>query len=496
MARFQPGEQISNFKIESLLGEGGFGETYRALDTELHRQVAIKCLREAVRHDTEIQGRFWREARAEARLTHPNVCTIFEVDVPNEIIVMELVDGETLEKRRENGPLDKNKLINIVIAGADAMLHAHKNQVLHRDLSLDNIMITASDHVKVLDFGLAKLTDESPLTEDAHFAGKRPYMSPEQQIRPKEVDPRSDVFSFGVVIYRLVTGQFPYPKTFWEDPQPGSPPPFESYGLDAWTDLYQVVSTALEVEPEDRFPTMEALREGLVGVRQALARVERSLHFFDTSTLLEVVCPPVPTPDGQKQAKRAQDHFEVQHQRESAVTSATVMLELFEQVAKLYFEAQDRGLNGDRVVQGVVTEAKREMGSRRTSWDRLGWDHKMRFVSGAKGLFRSRLETMASQLALLEADMKILVSKFLDFAVGLRLPDRDARVLADAFSLEAARMFSEETRYQGQPYRLVIQHVGENLYTFVAGTPQDAGHPSNPQEPSDATAPTASQTHA
>ena len=478
--RFKDGEEVGRFIIGRLLGQGGFGEAYLALDKKLQRQVVIKCVRRDLRkslgwHKTlanEFEKRFWIEAIAQARLSHPNACTVFEVDELNQIIIMEFVDGVTLEEKRAKGPLSAIDLIDIVIAAAEAVADAHAKSVLHRDLTLRNVMLTTSGQVKVLDFGLAKLLDRPPFTSLPKAIGNPPYMSPEQLLRPLEVDARSDVFSFGVVIYRLVTFNYPYHRTFDQDPDPCQPPSFSSFGVDPWPELNSATLQALQLRPEDRFQTMQDFLDELLRVRHALTEAQRDLHFFDTSTLLEVLCPATPTKDGKMRSKRAKKQFEIQHAAKCATTSATVMAELVEEVFKLYFDAESRGLKSATLIQDIVANAKKDIAIARKrggrnanlSWDKLSWDEKRVFLSRAKGLFQPRLEALASQLVSVPANNAIFISRLFELAIDLRLDQRDAWVLAEVFSFQAAWVFSEEPRYLQSLYRSVLRQHGPNLY--------------------------------
>ena len=506
MSRFKNGDRIGKYVIVRLLGLGGFGESYLARDTRLDRPVAVKCLREDLRECLEgeeklvkeFHARFRIEALAQARVNHPNACNIIDVDDKNKIIIMEYVEGQTLEERRKRGPLPKKELIDIVIGAAEAVVEAHRKRVLHRDLTLKNIMVTASNQVKVLDFGLAKLIDQPHFTKLATVLGTVPYMSPEQQMSPKTVDERSDVFSFGVSIYRLVTGYFPYSKVFALDPEPGQPPPFDSFaGIDPWPDLNLLVVDALQVKPEDRFRSMEEMLGKLIEARQSLARVNRSLHFFDSSTLLEVVCPPVPTSAGQRRSKRAQHQFEVQHASDSAVTSGSVMAELLDRVFRLYFEAKERGLKKNPEVQRVVKNAKNVygIGSGQSSWEGLNPKYKMRFAFRARSLFLDKLQAIASQLAIVEANNHTLLLKFLhlsELTIKLQFPEefpkRDARILAEAFSLQSGWLYSEEKRYRRKPYKRILDSLGPNHYRLLDRAPL-IGNPSKGASPASAPPP-------
>jgi eukaryotic-like serine/threonine-protein kinase len=220
--RFDSGARLGPFEILGSLGAGGMGEVYRARDTRLGRTVAIKLLpTELVSAPGRRVERFRQEARAIARITHPNICTLHDVgeDGPAIFLVMEYLDGTTLARRLEAGPLPLSLALRIAIAIADALDHAHRNGVIHGDVKPANIMLTR-DSVKLLDFGLAKLAERDeqvPLdatrsgrfTEVGAIAGTVPYMAPEQ-IEGRDVDARTDIFSFGVVLYEMLCGRRPF----------------------------------------------------------------------------------------------------------------------------------------------------------------------------------------------------------------------------------------------------------------------------------------------
>jgi eukaryotic-like serine/threonine-protein kinase len=219
---FAAGPRFGPFEILEPLGAGGMGEVYRARDTRLDRIVAIKLLpREVVNAPGRRVERLRREARIIGRITHPNICTLHDVgeDGSTTFLVMEYVDGETLARRLEDGPLPLPLALRTAIGIADALDHAHRIGVVHRDLKPSNIMLTR-ESVKLLDFGLAKLTarDEEQLTDSTWSAqltdvgiimGTVPYMAPEQ-IEGREVDARTDIFALGVVLYEMVAGRRPF----------------------------------------------------------------------------------------------------------------------------------------------------------------------------------------------------------------------------------------------------------------------------------------------
>ena len=211
------GQTISHYRITEKLGGGGMGVVYKAEDTRLGRNVALKFLPEEMQQDSTARKRFLREAKSAAALDHPYICKIYEVGEEKEqsFISMEYIQGMTLSQKLKEGPLPLKKALETAVEIAEALETAHKGDIVHRDLKPSNIMLTPEGHVKVMDFGLAKrLTpvegqDEeeitTKLTKDDSILGTVPHMSPEQ-LRGQEVDARSDIFSFGVVLYEMLTG--------------------------------------------------------------------------------------------------------------------------------------------------------------------------------------------------------------------------------------------------------------------------------------------------
>ena len=265
------GNTLSHFKITAKLGEGGFGVVYQAEDTNLHRPVALKVLSASGLARPDTRARFMREARTAAALNHPNICTIYEVDEVDgqPFIAMELIEGQGLDARLATGePLALAEVTRIALRIARAMSAAHAAGIVHRDLKPANVMMTTDGGVKVLDFGLAKplatlneddvsgQTITAEMTKSGTILGTVSYMSPEQA-EGKVVDSRSDVFSFGVLLYQMTTGELPFrgesststlAKILDVDPQPLS---VLREGLPA--DLERIVRRCLEKKPDNRY---------------------------------------------------------------------------------------------------------------------------------------------------------------------------------------------------------------------------------------------------
>src|SRR5712692_1080058 len=216
-----PGTKLGPYEVQSPLGAGGMGEVYRARDTRLERTVAIKILPAQFSSDSARKQRFEREAKTISSLNHPHICVLYDVGHQDgmDYLVMECVEGETLARRLEKGPLPLEQVLKFGMQTADALDKAHRSGVVHRDLKPGNIMLTPTG-AKLLDFGLAKpavppataatltaaATQQSPVTEQGTIVGTFQYMSPEQ-VEGKELDGRSDIFSLGAVLYEMVTGK-------------------------------------------------------------------------------------------------------------------------------------------------------------------------------------------------------------------------------------------------------------------------------------------------
>ncbi len=243
--------------IEELIGQGGMGRVYRAQQPHLNRVVALKVLSAERAGDPEWLERFNREARALARLSHPHIVQVYDFgETPLPYLLMEHVDGVNLRQAMQNGGLTAREALTIVPNLCDALHYAHEHGVLHRDIKPENILIDTEGRVKLVDFGLAKLRDEGvlhfTLTQSGSKLGTLAYMAPEQVEKPAEVDHRADIYSLGVVLYEMLTGELPLGRF---------PTPSEANGVDARLD--GVVMRTLEKQPSKRFQTAAELKTSL-----------------------------------------------------------------------------------------------------------------------------------------------------------------------------------------------------------------------------------------
>jgi tetratricopeptide (TPR) repeat protein/predicted Ser/Thr protein kinase len=286
------GKTISHYKILDKLGEGGMGVVYKAQDTKLDRTVAIKFLPQHLTTDGVEKERFVHEAKAASALNHTNVTTIYEIDEfeGQTFIVMEYCEGETLREVIQKEPLSIRKVLDIAVQICEGLTIAHEKGIVHRDIKSDNIMLTPRGQVKIMDFGLAKLKGATKLTQSRTTLGTASYMSPEQAQR-EEVDHRSDIFSFGVVLYELLTGQLP----FQGDHEAAvlhaiiseEPLPVARFNNKVSAKLQDLVDKTLAKEKEERYQHID-------DVLADLRREKKSLEYVKTTQIPPEAIPAKP----------------------------------------------------------------------------------------------------------------------------------------------------------------------------------------------------------
>ncbi len=289
------GKTISHYHITSQLGEGGMGIVYEAEDTNLGRHVALKFLTPAMARDENLLQRFQREARAASSLNHPNICTIHGIEQheSEHFIVMELLDGESLEDRIRRGPLDIDSVLRLGTQIVDALESAHSKGIVHRDLKPANIFVTSRDQAKILDFGLAKIDRQKPdassniptaiavegLTSAGAMMGTIAYMSPEQA-RGEVTDSRTDLFSFGTVLYQMATGSLPFPgdtsAMVFDSILNKTPKSVTELNLTLPRELERIIGQALEKDRDLRYQNAADLKTALKRLKRDLSSGQHS----------------------------------------------------------------------------------------------------------------------------------------------------------------------------------------------------------------------------
>ena len=287
---FEPGEMLAHYKIQGALGRGGMGEVYLAEDTRLNRKVALKLLPPHFTVNPDRVRRFEREARAASALNHPNIVTIYEIGQSNttHFIATEFVDGKTLRQLINEKPFTLNETLNVSMQVADALSGAHAAGIVHRDIKPENIMIRQDGYVKILDFGLAKLTEQQTTDADLEtptllqsnpglVMGTVHYMSPEQA-RAKNVGVGTDIWSLGIVMYELLAGHVPFsgetPSHVMVSLMEDKLPPLKDHA-NVPEELDRFVTKALRKNQKERYQTAGQLARDLKNLKQELQQDSR-----------------------------------------------------------------------------------------------------------------------------------------------------------------------------------------------------------------------------
>jgi serine/threonine-protein kinase len=286
------GQTIGHYKILEELGRGGMGVVYKARDTKLDRIVALKFLPHHLTISEAERVRFLQEAKAAAALNHPNACSIFRIDEHDgqQFIEMEYVSGETLRHKTSMSPLNADEAIGYAIQIGEALQDAHSKGIVHRDVKSENIMVNEKNQIKVMDFGLAKLKGSLKLTKESSTVGTLSYMAPEQ-IQGGEADARSDIFSFGVVLFEMLTGQMPFrgehDAAIMYSVLNEEADSVLKYRSDLPPDVGRIIGRALEKDPADRYQHVDDMVSELRRLQKQTSKPSRPV---ETQS-------PVPLPD-------------------------------------------------------------------------------------------------------------------------------------------------------------------------------------------------------
>ncbi len=292
-----PGKILADkYKVIEVAGKGGMGIVYKAKDTKLKRNVALKFLPPELTKDKEAKERFVLEAQAAAALSHPNICTIHEINEEEgkSFIVMEYVEGQSLKNKIDRGPIDIEEALDIAIQVAEGMEQAHKKGIVHRDIKSANIMVTDAGQAKIMDFGLAKVKGGTLLTREGTTLGTVAYMSPEQA-RGEEVDQRSDIWSLGIVMYEILSGQLPFrgdrEASILYSVVHEEAKPVTAWNPDIPPELQQIINRSLKKKSEARYAFASEMLNDLKKYQDSL-RVEK-MGIFNLRSFLRKIRKPI-----------------------------------------------------------------------------------------------------------------------------------------------------------------------------------------------------------
>ncbi|EQB64037.1 MAG: hypothetical protein RBG1_1C00001G1616 [candidate division Zixibacteria bacterium RBG-1] len=422
------GKTVSHYKILEKIGEGGMGIVYKAQDTKLDRIVALKFLPQYLASDLSEKERFFHEAKTASALNHPNITTIHEIDEyeGQVYIVMEYVEGTTLKQIVEGEPISLKKVLDLAIQIGEGLLSAHEKQIVHRDIKSDNLKVTPKGQAKIMDFGLAKLKGATKLTKAGSTLGTAAYMSPEQA-SGEEVDQRSDIFSFGVVLYEMLTSKLPFGgehhsaiiySILNEEPQP-----LARFNNKVTPEIERIISKALAKDKEERYQHVDDLLADL-------RRERKGLEYAKSSILTQTYEPPKPKKKILKVLIPASvlvffallffilNPFKVEFTKEQTAQASQNSL------AVMYFEnipdPEDKDHTGEMLTNLLITSLSQAVGLEVISRERLYDIQKEIGQTEAKNITPS----LASQIALRAGVKTMLLGTILQKEPNLAVTSR------------------------------------------------------------------------
>jgi len=275
-------EIAGRYRLEGRLGFGGMSTVHRALDERLERRVAVKLLAEHLAEDPTFVSRFQREAQAAARLVHPNIVQVFDSGLDEgshqHFIVMEYIEGQSCaEILRDDGWVDVDEAVAIIEQACEGLHYAHRHGVVHRDVKPGNLLRAREGEVKLADFGIAKATEQSSITQVGSVLGTAAYLAPEQA-RGEEAGPRADLYALGVVAYQLIAGRLPYEATSLTElalkQQQEEPPTLDTIVADVSPELADAVAIALALDPRDRYATARDMGDAISDAMRGIPPTE------------------------------------------------------------------------------------------------------------------------------------------------------------------------------------------------------------------------------